>query len=324
MIQHLWQGITWMLHGGHPAAVGFGVAMPPLHWDTVGAIQVHEDMAARVRNIDLIRPAQVFTGGLPLDLMMTRMPAHADMDTGVLAASAESIAQLAEARKLYEVAEFHARVGQVLAAYHYYQEAHLLSPISRVGQVALDKLTQIEAQVLAARDGRPLGVSNAVPVSDDFEASSTPVPPTQRLLTEDEQYLQRLGRAQEMYHVGESCRARGDLDKAFACYHEVRRLCPDSDYANMAARRMRRIETLRQLRNVQDEQTTEEAADMSLWLTEALRLLGGSTQVEFDVDFSRGDDNRRIRGSLFIGPIGCQVIAEGDNVRFVWPGGRDR
>src|SRR5262249_10891722 len=60
------------------------------------------------------------------------------------------------------------------------------------------------------------------------------------------------------------------------------------------------------------------AIETCAWLMDTLRLMGGNTRVDLDVDTS-GSQGLRIRGGVYFGVIGCQVISEGDNVRVIWP-----
>jgi hypothetical protein len=390
-------------------------------------------------------PGTVPAGPVPAD-----MPVAPLMNGGLMVETPDSLQQLAEARHFYEMAEYYMRTGHVMAAYYYYQETHLHSPISLYGQVALQKLTQIEGQVVQAKIAAHQNAqSQAEPAGADAENSGTEPAHTP---TANERYLQDLSQAQEMYHIGERCRARGDLDKAYACYHEVKRLCPDSDYARLASKQMRRIDVLRQVQSLQDEdngdstgndegnsqQTPEPASEesanpqqggacgttiqgtrvpgfdgsaeppapiqwwplilpflpdrsvpvytspeelpppisegdetapaagesnepaaevcpsrcgigcrvirnpvdqvtpvcdesrkscreqmaraleTSAWLMQTLRVLGGNTRVDVDVD-SSDNQGLRARCGISFGVIGCQVIVEGDTIRVIWP-----
>jgi hypothetical protein len=186
-----------------------------------------------------IPPAQFGTMGMPPagTVHLTVPPAAPNSDFWMQ--TPESLQQLAEARRLYAMAEYYARTGNIMTAYYYYQETHVHSPASRYGQVALHKLKQIEMQLIGAQ--MPCNPAQPVGMETEPCASRTHVP------TEDERYLHHLAQAQEMYHIGERCRNNGDLDKAYVCYHEARLLCPDSDYAQLATEKIQAIETVRQV-----------------------------------------------------------------------------
>lgn len=80
-------------------------------------------------------------------------------------------------------------------------------------------------------------------------------------ITDSERFLQKMCQAQKMYHEGERCRTRGDLDEAYKCYQQTQRLCPHSDYAHLAAKRMHGIDVLRQIEQPEDEsEKTDEHA----------------------------------------------------------------
>jgi hypothetical protein len=49
------------------------------------------------------------------------------------------------------------------------------------------------------------------------------------------------GAARQIYLIGERCRRQGDVDMATNCYQEARLLCPESDYARKAGRRLREL-----------------------------------------------------------------------------------
>jgi hypothetical protein len=178
----------------------------------------------------------------------------------------EALQELAEARQYYAMAEYYVRTGNIMTAYYYYQETHVHSPASRYGQVALHKLKQIEMQLV----GAPMPCTPGQLAGVDAEPCAGPA----HIPTEDEHYLRQLAQAQEMYHIGERCRNNGDLDKAYACYHETRLLCPDSDYAQWAAEKIQAIEAVRRVLRIihaiqaidsSDEQPTESEEGVRDW-----------------------------------------------------------
>ena len=57
-----------------------------------------------------------------------------------------------QARRLFQVAEMRTRAGDLSAARTFYQQVHMLTPTSRLGQLAIDRLVQIEERMREASE----------------------------------------------------------------------------------------------------------------------------------------------------------------------------
>lgn len=140
-------------------------------------------------------------------------------------------------QRMYMLAEYYDRLGHREAAHACLNMAHMHDPASPLGQKA--------SACLAEMDGT--GTSAEMPVMAEEQEARPALPRRVRPITSGEQYLLKLTQAQEMFHIAERCRRNGDLDMAYSCYHEARRICPNSEYAQRADKFIRRIEAVREL-----------------------------------------------------------------------------
>lgn len=184
---------------------------------------------------------QVLPAGAPVPAARTTEP-----PLHVSPVALKQLRQRAEIRQLYQQAERFMQGGELEPAYHCYEEIHLRSPNCRYGQVASEKMAEIERQQIAGQaplwPSRPLAeaatTTRVTPVSATRAITTPPRTP-------GELYLSKLSQAQKMFHIAERCRRQGDMDKAYTCYHETIRLCPASDYAHWATQHIRQIDSLR-------------------------------------------------------------------------------
>jgi hypothetical protein len=136
--------------------------------------------------------------------------------------STADVARMLTARRIFHVGERCLRKGDLDMAANCYQEVHLLTPTSRYGQIAMERLSEIESRKTDAAN------------SEEQESVQTEAPDASKLNS-----------AREMYRIGQRCLKAGDLDMAFNCFHETRLICPNCRYALLAARGLRQIEALR-------------------------------------------------------------------------------
>ena len=91
-----------------------------------------------------------------LDYLLSRMP----FVTGTPASPAKlgvtgqttEVDKEQQVRRLYHVAELYRRTGRYESARHYYQRVHLVSPTSRLGQSAIERIQEIEERLRDAAE----------------------------------------------------------------------------------------------------------------------------------------------------------------------------
>jgi tetratricopeptide (TPR) repeat protein len=139
--------------------------------------------------------------------------------------TSEEVMRLLTARRMFRIGERCLSKSQFDMAYNCFQEVHLLSPTSRYGQLAIDRLSEIDKRRLSA-------AGNA----------KQPKPTSQQ---GKDNTANRLESARQLYQIGERCRKSGDLDMALNCYREVRQLAPGSALARRAEQHLGEIEKQR-------------------------------------------------------------------------------
>ncbi len=99
----------------------------------------------------LARPDRVIN----LEAILSKLPRLSANENGAQAPPAEPQPRAGQADKdtdervlqMFVIAEFYRRTGHYESARFYYQRVHLLSPTSRMGRMAIDRLQQVEERL---------------------------------------------------------------------------------------------------------------------------------------------------------------------------------
>jgi tetratricopeptide (TPR) repeat protein len=153
--------------------------------------------------------------------------------------------QLAQAGRLYRIAERCRRSGDLDMAENCYRETVLLCPGSAYAQKAKRRIHQVKT--LRAEQAEDAAEEAEPPQEPDqtirpdprarFHDPASAEPPAEASAHETE--------AKALFRIAERCRHLGDLDMAENCYEETRLLCPDSDYARKAEQHIRQMKARR-------------------------------------------------------------------------------
>lgn len=161
-------------------------------------------------------------------------PMAAEVEGEMIREVERALRKMIQVRRLFQMAERYQKEGELELAQACYEEVVLLLPTSRYGQVASQRIEQIEK-------------TQRAPGKTSEESEEATEEDEQPLSPQAQERRNRMRAALDLYTVGERCWQKGDLEMAQNCFTEVSRLCPNSDLAQGAQRKLTILHALREV-----------------------------------------------------------------------------